>query len=210
MSRAKLQLALDTLSIDQAIELVEKVGDQIDIIEAGTPFIMEEGLHIVRKLRERFPHKTILADTKIADGARLETAAAIRAGADIVTVLGAVEEATIRDCIAEAHQNGVQVLVDMIAVRDLEERGRLIDEMGADYICVHNGYDTKALKDSPLDELLRIKAVVRNARIAVAGGITPDNLPAIMKEGADLVVVGTVVVKSADPAAMCRKLREWL
>ena len=30
MSRAKLQLALDTLSIDQAIELVEKVGDQTD------------------------------------------------------------------------------------------------------------------------------------------------------------------------------------
>ena len=210
MSNIHLQVALDTLSIEQAISLLEKTGDLIDIAEVGTPFIMEYGMEAVRRIRERFPKLTILADTKIADGARIETASAIRAGADIVTVLAVSEDATIKDCIDEAHKNGVMVLVDMIAVKDLEERGRQIDEMGADFICVHNGYDTQNTVESPLDELIRIRNTVKNAKVAVAGGIKLSTLPEIVREKPDLVIVGGAITGNSDPAEMCRKIREML
>ena len=210
MKNIQLQVALDTLSIEQAISLLEKTGDLIDIAEVGTPFIMEYGMEAVRKIRERFPKLTILADTKIADGARIETASAIRAGADIVTVLAVSEDATIKDCIDEAHKNGVMVLVDMIAVKDLEERGRQIDEMGADFICVHNGYDTQNTVESPLDELIRIRNTVKNAKVAVAGGIKLSTLPEIVREEPDLVIVGGAITGNSDPAEMCRKIREML
>lgn len=210
MKNIHLQVALDTLSIEQAISLLEKTGDLIDIAEVGTPFIMEYGMEAVRKIRERFPKLTILADTKIADGARIETASAIRAGADIVTVLAVSEDATIKDCIDEAHKNGVMVLVDMIAVKDLEERGRQIDEMGADFICVHNGYDTQNTVESPLDELIRIRNTVKNAKVAVAGGIKLSTLPEIVREKPDLVIVGGAITGNSDPAEMCRKIREML
>ncbi|WP_334136719.1 orotidine 5'-phosphate decarboxylase / HUMPS family protein, partial [Muricomes intestini] len=39
----KLQLALDDLALDDALELTEKVQDYIDIIEIGTPFVYQEG-----------------------------------------------------------------------------------------------------------------------------------------------------------------------
>lgn len=210
MSNIHLQVALDTLSIEQAISLLEKTGDLIDIAEVGTPFIMEYGMEAVRRIRERFPKLTILADTKIADGARIETASAIRAGADIVTVLAVSEDATIKDCIDEAHKNGVMVLVDMIAVKDLEERGRQIDEMGADFICVHNGYDTQNTVESPLDELIRIRNTIKNAKVAVAGGIKLSTLPEIVREKPDLVIVGGAITGNSDPAEMCRKIREML
>ena len=210
MSNIQLQVALDTLSIEQAIALLEKTGDLIDIAEVGTPFIMEYGMEAVRRIRERFPKLTILADTKIADGARIETASAIRAGADIVTVLAVSEDATIKDCIDEAHKNGIMVLVDMIAVKDLEERGRQIDEMGADLICVHNGYDTQNTVESPLDELIRIRNTVKNAKVAVAGGIKLSTLPEIVREKPDLVIVGGAITGNSDPAEMCRKIREML
>ena len=40
----KLQLALDDLTWEEALQLMDKVGDQVDIIELGTPFLMEYGM----------------------------------------------------------------------------------------------------------------------------------------------------------------------
>ncbi|MBR0229878.1 MAG: 3-hexulose-6-phosphate synthase [Erysipelotrichaceae bacterium] len=206
----QLQVALDTLTIEQSLALLEKTGELVDIVEVGTPFIMEYGMEAVRRIRERFPALTVLADTKIADGAKIETASAVRAGADIVTVLAVSEDATIRDCIDEAHKHGVMVLVDMIAVKDLEERTGQIEDMGADYICVHNGYDTQNTVESPLDELIRIRKTVKKAKVAVAGGIKLSTLPEIVREKPDLVIVGGAITGSSDPANMCRKIREML
>ena len=37
----KLQIALDDVTLEGALELVKKVRDYIDIIEIGTPFVYE-------------------------------------------------------------------------------------------------------------------------------------------------------------------------
>lgn len=60
----KLQLALDDLTLEKALELTEKVQDYIDIIEIGTPFVYQEGMRAVEAFRERFPKKEVLADMK--------------------------------------------------------------------------------------------------------------------------------------------------
>ena len=39
----KLQLALDEMKTEEAIKLVEKVKDYIDIIEVGTPICLDAG-----------------------------------------------------------------------------------------------------------------------------------------------------------------------
>lgn len=36
----KLQLALDEMKMDAALEMMEKVKDYVDIIEIGTPFVL--------------------------------------------------------------------------------------------------------------------------------------------------------------------------
>ena len=60
--------------------------------------------------------------------------------------------------------------------------------MGADYIAVHTGYDL-AEGQSPLDSLRTVKSVIKNSKVAVAGGIKPDTIKDIVAEEPDLLLV---------------------
>lgn len=84
----KLQIALDDITLEDALVLVGKVRDYIDIIEIGTPFVYEYGMQAVRAMKEHFPDKEVLADMKIMDAGFYEAEEALKAGADYVTVLG--------------------------------------------------------------------------------------------------------------------------
>lgn len=58
--------------------------------------------------------------------------------------------------------------------------------MGADYIAVHTGYDLQAEGQSPLESLRTVKSVIKNSKVAVAGGIKPDTIKEIVAENPDL------------------------
>ena len=47
----KLQVALDTLTLDECVHLLEEIRGDTDIAEVGTPFIIEEGMRPVRELK---------------------------------------------------------------------------------------------------------------------------------------------------------------
>ena len=49
----KLQLALDTPDLTHELELAGKVAAYVDLIEAGTPLLIREGIRAVRELRRR-------------------------------------------------------------------------------------------------------------------------------------------------------------
>ena len=84
----KLQVALDTLSLEECIQLLDEIKDSIEVIEVGTPFIIEEGMLPVKTLKEKYPQLEVLADCKIMDAGEFEATKCFEAGADIVTVLG--------------------------------------------------------------------------------------------------------------------------
>ncbi|WP_460997051.1 beta/alpha barrel domain-containing protein, partial [Staphylococcus aureus] len=96
----------------------------------------------------------------------------------------------IKAAIEAAHNNNKQLLVDMTAVQDLETRAKALDEMGADYIAVHTGYDLQAEGQSPLEPLRTVTSVIKTSNVAVAGGIKPDTITDIVAESPDLVIVG--------------------
>ena len=77
----KLQMAVDPLSMAEALKLAERVQDVVDILEVGTPMIVRDGLHPVTAIRKSCPSLTVLADTKIAPF-RL-----VRIGTDLVCVI---------------------------------------------------------------------------------------------------------------------------
>ena len=60
----KLQLALDTFTLEAALALVEQVRDCVDIIEIGTPFLLEYGMEAVRRFRRAFPEKELVYHAK--------------------------------------------------------------------------------------------------------------------------------------------------
>ncbi|MEA4933072.1 MAG: 3-hexulose-6-phosphate synthase, partial [Lawsonibacter sp.] len=186
----KLQLALDVLSLEDALTLARAVEDQVDRFEIGTPFLLEYGMEAVRRFRECFPQKELLADTKIMDAGKLEADSAFRAGADLVTVLAVTDVATIRACVETADRVGRRVVADMICVTDLVSKVRELEEAGIHGIAVHTGVDQQAHGRTPLGDLAAIKAVARRAEVAVAGGIAQKTILDYCALRPDVLIIG--------------------
>ncbi|MDT3959177.1 3-hexulose-6-phosphate synthase [Staphylococcus kloosii] len=203
----ELQLAIDLLNKEEATELANKVKDYVDIVEIGTPIVINEGLPSVQHLDDNIDGVKVLADLKIMDAAGYEVSQAVKYGADVVTILGVAEDASIKGAVEEAHKNNKELLVDMIAVQDLEQRAKELDALGADYIMVHTGYDLQAEGVSPLDSLRKVKSVITNSKLAVAGGIKPDTIEEVAKEEPDLIVVGGGIANADDPVAAAQQCR---
>ncbi|EHT8103749.1 3-hexulose-6-phosphate synthase [Staphylococcus pseudintermedius] len=206
----ELQLAIDLLNKEDAAELAKKVTDYVDIVEIGTPIVINEGLPAVQHLKENVKDEDVkvLADLKIMDAADYEVSQAVKFGADVVTILGVAEDASIKNAVEEAHKHGKELLVDLIAVQDLEKRAKEIDALGADYIAVHIGYDLQAEGQSPLESLRKVKSVIKNAKIAVAGGIKPETVKEVADEGPDLIIVGGGIANADDPRDAAKQIRE--
>ncbi|QKQ33077.1 3-hexulose-6-phosphate synthase (plasmid) [Staphylococcus saprophyticus] len=204
----ELQLAIDLLNKEDAAELANKVKDYVDIVEIGTPIVINEGLPAVQHLNDNIDSVKVLADLKIMDAADYEVSQAVKFGADIVTILGVAEDASIKAAVDEAHKHGKQLLVDMIAVQDLEKRAKDLDDLGADYIAVHTGYDLQAEGQSPLESLRKVKSVISNSKVAVAGGIKPDTIKDIVAENPDLIIVGGGIANADDPVEAAKQCRD--
>lgn len=206
----KLQLALDLVNIEEAKAVVKEVEEFIDIVEIGTPVVINEGLRAVKEIKEAFPSLSVLADLKIMDAGAYEVMKASEAGASIVTVLGATNDSTIKGAVEEAKKHGSEVLIDMINVTDLEKRAKEVDELGVDYICVHTGYDLQAEGENPFEQLQTIKRVVKNAKTAVAGGIKLSTLPEVVAAAPDLVIVGGGITGQEDKKAVAKEMQQLI
>lgn len=206
----KLQLALDLVDIQGAIELVKEVEEHIDVVEIGTPVVINEGLKAVKEVKAAFPNLTVLADLKIMDAAGYEVSQASAAGADIITILGTAEDESIKGAVEEAKKQGKEILADMIAVKDITARAKELDDLGVDYICVHTGYDLQAVGKNSFEDLATIKGVVSNAKTAIAGGIKLETLPEVIKQQPDLVIVGGGITSKEDKKATAREMQELI
>jgi 3-hexulose-6-phosphate synthase len=204
----ELQLALDLVNISEAKEVVQEVQEYIDIVEIGTPVVINEGLKAVKEIKEAFPSLKVLADLKIMDAGAYEVMKASEAGASIITILGATDDSTIKGAVEEAKKQGTQILVDMINVKNLEQRAKEVDALGVDYICVHTGYDLQAEGETPFEQLQTIKRVVKHAKTAVAGGIKLNTLPEIVQSQPDLVIVGGGITSEKDKRNVAEEMKK--
>lgn len=204
----ELQLALDLVDIPEAKRVVAEVADYIDIVEIGTPVVINEGLKAVKEIKAAFPNLRVLADLKIMDAGGYEVMKASESGADIITVLGVSDDSTIKGAVDEAKKHNKKIMVDMINVKDIEGRAKEIDALGVDYVCVHSGYDHQAAGKNSFEELLAIKRVVKHAKTAIAGGIKLSTLPEVIKAEPDLVIVGGGITSQEDKKATAAEMKK--
>ena len=206
----KLQLALDDLTMQESIELLKKVGDDVDIIEIGTPFMMMEGMKATSEIKKKFPNHEVLCDTKIMDAGTFESEIAFDAGADYLTVLGITDNATIKACVETAQKYGRKIVVDMICVPNLPERIKTLEKLGVEYLAVHTGVDQQAMGRTPLDDLIEMKEATKSAKIAVAGGLKSSNLEMYMPYSPDIIIVGGGILNAPDPVKETKMIKEIL
>src|SRR5579885_3510524 len=108
-----VQISLDVVSIDEALSTaVMALRAGVDWLEAGTPLILAEGLHGVKKLRECFKNVPIVADLKTMDGGYLEAEMMAKAGATHVVVMARAHPATIKTVVKAGRDYGVKVMGD--------------------------------------------------------------------------------------------------
>lgn len=194
-----LQLALDFVDLKRAVKNAQAAVDGgADWLEAGTPLIKSEGLEAVRELRRRFPGVTIVADMKIMDAGRIEVESAAKAGANVVDVLGAASDATVRECVQAGKNYGARIVVDLIAVDDPVLRAKEVADFGADYITVHCAIDEQMEGKDPFETLRRVAQNV-SVPVGVAGGIHSETAPLAVEAGASIVIVGGAITKAVDP-----------
>lgn len=206
----KLQLALDTLTIEECEKLLEETKDYVDIAEIGTPFIIQEGMKPVRLLKEKFPTIEILADTKIMDAGYYEAEIAFQAGADIVTVLGVSNDETIKGAIQAAKDYKGKIYVDMIECQNLQERAKQIESFGADYIGVHTAFDVQSTGKNPMDDLIEINQVLTTSGTAIAGGVKLATIDGIVEQNPDIIVVGGAICNAKDRATIAKEIKSHM
>jgi 3-hexulose-6-phosphate synthase len=197
-SRPLLQVALDVLSTQQALEIAAQIYPYLDIFEIGTPLIIAEGLSALETIKAKFPGKKYLADLKIMDAGKIEAAIALERGADIVTVLAAADDLTIRGALDAAEDCGGLLMADLINVRDPVARAIDLCVMGVSIICLHTAFDRRCFGKDSLDLLEMVRPAV-SCQLAIAGGLTSDTVGQALSKGADIVVVGSGIADQSDP-----------
>ena len=195
-NRPILQVALDLLEIDRAIEIArEAIEGGAEWIEAGTPLIKSKGMDAVRKLRDAFPEKTIIADMKTQDTGAIEVEMASKSGADIITILGTADDTTVKDAIRAARKYGTKIMADLISTKNPIKRAKELEELGIDYINLHTGIDQQMTGETPLNLL---KEIDLRTPIAIAGGIDRETAAEAVYHGASIIIVGGTITRSKD------------
>ncbi len=203
-----MQVALDLTELDRGIQIAREAFEGgADWIEAGTPLIKSAGMDSVRKLRETFPDKVIVADMKTADTGAIEVEMAAKSGASIVTILGTSDDSTIQDALRAARKYGSKIMVDLLTVSEPVRRAKEVEKMGVDHLCVHVGIDQQMVGIDTLDLLKSICEAV-NIPVAAAGGLDAEKSSVAVSMGAGIVIIGGAVIRSADVTGSARKIRE--
>jgi 3-hexulose-6-phosphate synthase len=200
-----VQISLDLTNIDEALEtaaMAMRAG--VDWLEAGTPLILAEGLHGVKKLRAAFPDVPIVADLKTMDGGYLEAEMMAKAGATHVVVMARAHEETIKCVVKAGKDYDIKVMGDNLGCEDMVAAAKNLEALGCDYVIHHIGYDERrgiALRGermpSPLDRLKEVVNAV-NVPVQAVGGLTLEQAIQCPAYGAPLVVLGAPLTIDAD------------
>ena len=200
-----VQISLDLTNIDEALEtaaMAMRAG--VDWLEAGTPFILAEGLHGVRNLRQAFPGVPIVADLKTMDGGYLEVEMMAKAGATHVVVMARAHEETIKCVVNAGRDFGVKVMGDNLGCGDMVAAAKWLEALGCDFVIHHIGYDerrgiaARGLRmPSPLDQLREVVQAVK-IPVQAVGGLTLEQAIKCPEYGAPLVVLGAPLTIDAD------------
>ena len=223
---AKVIIALDVPTLDEALGLVDSLGEETDFYKVGLELFTREGPSVVRALTGR--GKRIFLDLKLHDipntvaravgrardlevdlltlhatgGRRMMEAAAEVAGDDLrllgVTVLTSMSESDVEDSWGRA--------VDSLE-EEVVRLARLAKESGV------GGVVASVRETAPIKEALGSDLVVVTPGIRLAGDDAHDqarvSTPAeAVAAGADYLVIGRSVTRAPDPSEALRRVYE--
>ncbi|MFC6346984.1 3-keto-L-gulonate-6-phosphate decarboxylase UlaD [Vagococcus carniphilus] len=196
MTRPNLQIALDHNTLESALANVTKVGDIVDILEVGTILCLQEGNQAIRCIKEIFPEKKIVADTKCADAGGTVAKNVADAGADWMTVICCATLPTMEAAKKEVEELQVELYGDWTF--EQAESWRAIGIKQAIY---HQSRDALLSGETWGEkDLTKVKKLIElGFNVSVTGGLNVETLK--LFEGIDVYtfITGRGITAAKDP-----------
>ncbi len=206
----KLQLALDTPDLAHELELAGKVASHVDLIEAGTPLLIREGIRAVRELRRRHRGRPIVADIKVIDAGEPIAELAFASGASVVTVLGCASDEVIDRVVRSAKRYDGQVMADSLSVRNIPERSRQLSDLGVDSLCINRrGLKLAKNREERIGQIAELIGQI-DLPVYLAGGIDVAELTFLRELPLAGVIVGAAIAEASSPIDAAKKMRAVL
>lgn len=207
-----LQIALDLWEENEACELARRLAPYADILEIGTPLLLSFGLPIVSKIREIVGEKPLFVDAKIVDAGEKEAEAVFQSGGDIVSVLGGASLPTLEGVKKAVEKWGKRWVVDTIDLPpDSWEKIVSLVELQPDFVGFHLPHDVACRVEKAWQKTHFLSHFVESLPLLVAGGITPEILPEVLKLFRPrVVVVGSAITASPFPERATETVRRIL
>lgn len=196
MSLPKLQIACDHSELSSALADVKHVGDVVDIIEAGTILLLQEGKKVLRYFRALYPDKRIVADTKCADAGGTVAKNCADAGADYMTVICAATIPTMKAAAKEIKEIQVELYGDWT----FDQAQQWLDA-GISQVIYHQSRDALLSGETwGTKDLEKVKKLVEMGfRVSVTGGLSVDTLKLFAGIDVDTFIAGRGITAENDP-----------
>jgi 3-dehydro-L-gulonate-6-phosphate decarboxylase len=204
MHLPKLQIALDNNTLSEALESVKAVGDEVDIIEAGTILCLSAGMEAVRCLRALYPKKIIIADTKCADAGKTVAKNCADAGADWMTIICCATIPTMQAAIKEISSLQVELYGDWTF-----EQAAQWKAIGIDQVVYHQSRDAllagATWGEHDLEKIRRL--VEMGFKVSATGGLELETLAAFQGIEIYTFIAGRSIRDAKDPALAAREFK---
>lgn len=201
-----LQVAIDRVTLATAVDLAEKLDERVDIIEFGTSLIKDYGLEQIHAQLPKLKHARLLLDLKTIDEGDYEFDKGFAVG-DILTVMGAASPDTLDSVYRLTEARGKTMFIDMMEINDVKT-AEIVNHPHAIY-GIHHAKDSRAGFDAAATVAAFHHRYPDVARVSVAGGIDLAMARKLAAQGiAESVIVGSAIVKTADPVAAAQTFME--
>jgi orotidine-5'-phosphate decarboxylase len=206
----RIVLALDDLTGDRAVEISRDLAHGLDAVKVGWPLVLTEGLSVVQRLAALTP---VICDFKVADipaVSAMIVRRAVDAGASGVIVHGFVGEDTVREAKEAAGDADVIVVTEMSHPGALDYIQAASESIGA--MARRAGATGIIAPATRPERVAHLRGIVGpDLRILCPGvGTQGGSAGDTVRAGADAVIVGRSLYRSADPQEALGSLLEEL
>ena len=223
---ARVIIPLDVPTLDEAMGLVDSLGNAIDFYKVGLELFTREGPSVVEALAAR--DKRVFLDLKLHDIPTTVARAVSRArelDVDLLTLHTTggrpMMEAAVEAAGDDLTLLGITVLTSMTAANVNESWGRQVDSIEVEVVRLARlarasgvgGVVASVQEAAAIKEAVGSDMVVVTPGIRLAGDDAHDqarvSTPAqAVAAGADYLVIGRSITGAPDPAAVLRRVHE--
>lgn len=203
----KLQVAIDRVPLDRAVDIAHSLDGKVDIIELGTSIVKDYGLEALKQMDFHLKKSELLIDLKTIDEGEYEFKKGFETSADILTVMGSSSNGTLNQTYQIAQDVKKDIFVDLMEIND--DRLNSMQELPNAIFGLHHSKDSVESFDA-VDTIKQFNDQhPQISRLAVAGGIDIDQAKKIADQGiADIIIVGGKISGTSDPVSAAQKFME--